>query len=69
MRKLGIHSEHIGPHSLRHAFATQLLKQGTPLRDIADFLGHSDVKSVSIYAKYDTRSLRQVASFSLAGVL
>jgi len=68
MRALGIKSEHVGPHALRHACATQLLKKGSALRDIADFLGHRDIKSVSIYAKYDTRSLRKVAAFSLAGV-
>jgi integrase/recombinase XerD len=69
MRALNIESEYFGPHSLRHACATQLLKKGSSLRDIADFLGHRDTKSVSIYAKYDTRSLRALASFSLAGVL
>jgi site-specific recombinase XerD len=68
MKRLGITSEHFGAHSLRHACATQLLNKGSSLRDIADFLGHRDMKSVSIYAKYDVRSLRQVAAFSLAGV-
>jgi integrase/recombinase XerD len=66
--RLGITSEHKGPHALRHACATQLLKKGSSLMEIADFLGHRDLKSVSIYAKYDTRSLRQVAAFSLAGI-
>ena len=68
MKRRGIHSEHFGAHSLRHACATQLLSNGSSLRDIADFLGHRDMKSVSIYAKYDVPSLRQVAAFSLAGV-
>ena len=68
MKSLGIASENFGAHSLRHACATQLLKKGSSLKDIADFLGHRDMKSVSIYAKYDIRSLRQVADFSLAGV-
>ena len=66
--RLGIVSEHKGPHALRHACATQLLKKGSSLIEIADFLGHRDLRSVSIYAKYNTRSLRQVAAFSLAGV-
>jgi site-specific recombinase XerD len=69
MRQLGIELEHIGPHSLRHACATRLLRKGASLQEIADFLGHHSLDSVSIYAKYDTRSLRQVADFSLAGVL
>jgi integrase/recombinase XerD len=60
--------EHVGPHSLRHACATRLLKKGASLKEIADFLGHRNIKSVGIYARYDTRSLRKVAAFSLAGV-
>lgn len=68
MKRLGISSEHYGAHSLRHACATQLLSKGSSLKEIADFLGHRDMNSVSIYAKYDVRSLRQVATFSLAGV-
>jgi integrase/recombinase XerD len=68
LKHLEINSEHYGGHSLRHACATELLRKGSSLREIADFLGHRTLKSVSIYAKYDVRSLRQVANFSLAGV-
>jgi integrase/recombinase XerD len=68
LKNFGITSEHYGAHSLRHACATQLLSRGSSLKDIADFLGHRDMKSVSIYAKHDMRSLEQVAIFSLAGV-
>ena len=68
MKRLKVDSEHFGAHSLRHACATQLLRQGSSLRDIADFLGHRGMQSVSIYAKYDVRLLREVATFSLAGV-
>ena len=64
----GIQSERRGPHSLRHACATQLLKKGTQLKDIADFLGHRGTESVVLYAKLDTRSLRKVAAFSLKGL-
>jgi integrase/recombinase XerD len=66
--QLGIKSERRGPHALRHACATHLLKKGTSLKDIADFLGHRDAKSIGIYAKYDTRSLRKVAAFRLSGL-
>lgn len=68
LKRLGISSEHFGAHSLRHSCATQLLRKGSSLKDIADFLGHRDMKSVSIYAKYDSQSLRDVATFSLSGV-
>ena len=68
MKRLGIVSPHKGSHALRHACATHLLKKGIPLREIADFLGHKDSKSVGLYAKFDTASLRNVAAFSLEGL-
>lgn len=68
LRKLGIELDHVGAHSLRHACATRLLQKGTSLKEIADFLGHRDMNSVSIYAKHDIRNLRKVAAFSLAGL-
>ena len=68
MDKTDIACKHTGPHSLRHACATHLLSKGSSLQEIADFLGHQDTRSVGIYAKYDKRSLRKVAAFSLAGI-
>jgi integrase/recombinase XerD len=68
LQRLGIQANRRGPHALRHACATRLLKKGTPLKDIADFLGHRDAKSIGLYAKFDTRSLRRVAAFSLRGL-
>ena len=69
MKKLGVANEEFGPHMLRHACATQLLRTGSSLKDIADFLGHRDLRSVSNYVKYDLHSLKKVAEFSLRGVL
>ena len=68
LKSLGVVSSHYGAHALRHSCATYLLRKGSGLQDIADFLGHRDLRSVSIYAKCDLRSLRQVANFSLGGV-
>ena len=69
MRSADVVSQHYGPHSLRHSCGTELLRQGTSLQQIAAFLGHRDIRSVSVYAKFDVRSLRRVADFSLSGVL
>lgn len=69
MLELGITSSHLGAHSIRHACATQLLRSGSSLRQIADFLGHKGLGTVSIYAKFDLGSLREVADFSYRGVL
>jgi site-specific recombinase XerD len=69
MKSLNIVSEKRGAHALRHACATRLLKTGSPLRDIADFLGHCGLSAVSIYARHDSRLLRKVAAFKLGGIL
>lgn len=69
IKKAGIEAKQFGPHSLRRACATRLLRTGTSLREIADFLGHRDLRSVANYAKYDPDSLKMVADFSLRGVL
>ena len=68
MKALHIESMRHGTHSLRHACATELLRRGASLVEIADFLGHRSIQSVSVYARLDRRSLRQVATFSMAGV-
>ena len=68
MRDLGIGLDHVGPHALRHACATRLLQKGSSLKEIAEFLGHRDTKSVGIYARYDAASLRKVAAFRLTGL-
>jgi site-specific recombinase XerD len=68
LRTLGIELDHLGPHALRHACATRLLQKGSSLKEIADFLGHRDTKSVAIYAKCDIAALRKVAAFRLAGL-
>jgi integrase/recombinase XerD len=69
MKRLGVRSTQMGPHSLRRACATELLKQGASLREIADFLGHRDCKSVGIYAKFDMQLLRKIAVLDLCGAL
>ena len=69
LEKLNVESEYKGAHALRHACATELLHQGSSLVDIAGFLGHKRLSSVSIYAKLDERSLRMVSDFSIQGVL
>jgi integrase/recombinase XerD len=68
LQRLGLEMEPFGAHTLRRACATELLRKGSSLQDIADFLGHRDLRSVSIYAKSDIRTLKKVAAFSLGGL-
>lgn len=48
-------------HLLRHSLATNLLRQGTSLKDISAILRHSSIETTQIYAKVDIPSLKQIA--------
>ncbi len=50
-----------GPHALRHAFATRLLRAGESFKVIADLLGHRSLAAVGVYAKVDHSRLLEVA--------
>jgi integrase/recombinase XerD len=48
-------------HILRHSVASRLLRQGTPLKEIADVLRHRSLDTSAIYAKVDDVRLAAVA--------
>jgi site-specific recombinase XerD len=48
-------------HRLRHALATELLAQGSPLAEIGQVLRHRDLATTAAYARVDRIALRSVA--------
>lgn len=53
-------NEKLGPHSLRHSFATHLLQNGSDLMAIKDLLGHSSLGSTQIYTHLDTKQMQKI---------
>lgn len=62
LHRAGLNPPSQGAHALRHALATQLLRDGASLAEIGEVLRHRRQRTTMIYTKVDLTALRPLAA-------
>lgn len=51
---------HISPHTMRHSFATNLMRNRADIRYVQKFLGHRSIQTTEMYTHVLDEDLRRV---------
>lgn len=52
--------QRLGPHILRHSFATHLMDNGADIRAVKDLLGHSSLSSTQVYTHIQPEKMKKI---------
>ena len=55
-RKAGVDNVH--PHRFRRTLATDLVKKNVPIQEVAEILGHADLRTTQVYVCLDHDSIK-----------
>lgn len=58
IRNAGITDRTLTGHSLRHFYATTLLKEGVNIRVVQELLGHASLATTQLYTEVDDDDMR-----------
>jgi integrase/recombinase XerD len=63
----GLDGKGITPHTIRHSFASSLIRAGVPLTVVKELLGHKDVSTTMIYVHHNDDMLKDAMNKHILG--
>ncbi len=67
LKACGLADKGVTPHTLRHSFASSLIRAGVPLTVVKELLGHKDVSTTMIYVHHSDELLQDAMEKHILG--